>query len=646
MYPLVLPAGVAAAWKPLVGAAGSGAVELRETAESESASRSSLPGAFAIDRRRLLGGVAAAVPLAAVAPRLAEAVRAAGSSRGVDRPQLRQDGTGIDATPPAGTAATPAPGATPAPTAPLRIVTDQRPTYDGDPVAGGTLRLLLARPIVADFNPVAARQDVQVACSYLDPLLWADEVTMEPRPWLAERWEWSEDGTEITYVLRDDVTWHDGTPLTAEDVRFSLYVYRDDLNSAVRNFFAGMREAEVLDERRLRVALSEPDGGWLFNASTQLIFQREQYRTHWSNQAQGNRSLSGFDWDSTPPVGTGPWVLDDVRERRLIFTRNEEYWAGPPHFEELAVSVYENPAARLQRWLAGEADLLWLSGPDEIAAAEGSGGTLYVADAAEVMFAAFNFANPTREGSLFADNRVRLALSAALDRARYADQVFGGYFQADRAGTIAQPWANDPALVNPTPNPIAARQLLTNAGWLDRDADRRLEEATGTPLSLVAILRDDGRPELAATLRLVADDLRALGIDLEVQALDPTTFRRRWSVERDYDLIAFAYALYPGFTDFDLFGSDWDIRTNPQGFNPGGYANPAADEAIARARAATEIGEQREALRDLQRAVNDDLFALWFGFPRDLILARPDVLGFQPNKVWQTWDTRKLWRAG
>jgi peptide/nickel transport system substrate-binding protein len=526
------------------------------------------------------------------------------------------------------------------------MVTDQRPQYGEAPVPGGTLRLTLVRPIAVDFNPAAFAQDYQVAASYLDPLVWVDEVTMEPRPWLAESWEWNDDGTEITYALRRDVRWHDGSPLTADDVRFSLYVYRDDANSAVRNFFAPMREAEVLDELRLRVRLNDPTGGWIFNASNQFVFQRAQFATHWSDQAAGERTLSTYDWASGPLIGTGPWRLTERRDRRLAFARNDDYWAGPPNFDGLELSVFESPEARLERWREGFAELVWLSAPSEVEAVRDEAGTLYVADAAEVMFAAFNFVNPARTAPLFEDVRVRLALSVALDRQRYADEVFGGFVQVEPAGTIAQPWALDPGIVNPPRNLVAARQLLTNAGWLDRDGDGRLEDADGRPLRLVAILRSDSRPELAAVLDRVAADLGEVGVELEVQSLDPVAFQQRWTVARDYDLIAFAYSLYAGFTDFDLYGSAWDIRFNPQGFNPGAYGNPVADEAIAAALRAPDVPTQRRALRDLQRAVNDDLFGLWFGFPKDLILVRPDILGYQPNKMWQTWDTRKLWRRG
>ena len=140
-------------------------------------------------------------------------------------------------------------------------------------------------------------------------------------------------------------------------------------------------------------------------------------------------------------------------------------------------------------------------------------------------------------------------------------------------------------------------------------------------------------------------DLAQAGVALKVRIPAPDEFQDRWLVTRDFDLIAYAYDLYPGFTDFDLYGSGWDIRVNPQGWNPGGYRNEEVDAAIEEALQATDLATQREALYRSQRAANEDLFGLWFGFPQDLILVAADVLGFQPNKSWQTADTRKLWRA-
>jgi ABC-type transport system substrate-binding protein len=155
----------------------------------------------------------------------------------------------------------------------------------------------------------------------------------------------------------------------------------------------------------------------------------------------------------------------------------------------------------------------------------------------------------------------------------------------------------------------------------------------------VAIIRDDSRPELAAVMARVARDLAAVGMALSVEALPPDEFDERWITRRDYDLIAYAYDQLPGFTDFDLYGSAWDIRTNPAGWNPGGYANADADAAIDEFLSAVTVERQATALRQLQRVVDEDLFGLW------LVLVAAGIEGYAPDMAWQTARTWDLWRA-
>ncbi len=512
---------------------------------------------------------------------------------------------------------------------------------------GDILRLIRPGSIseAGDYSPSALRQDQQVAVSYLDPLLRTDPLTMEPRPWLAERWSWSPDNTVVTFGLRRGVTWHDGTVFTADDVAFSLTVLRDDIESGARNFFAMMAAVEVIDDWTLRVMLDTPDGGWLLNASTQLIFQRAQYEKYWKGQPVGERTLSGFDWGARRPVGTGPWIIGEPAAGKIRFQRNDAYWAEPPYFEELEIVGSQRSSSRIREWSRGKADLLWPLAPGDLDKVRDHDGRLYVADAASVMFAAFNFANADRDGgTVFDDVRVRRALSLGIDRHRYAESVFEGFIHEDATGTIAQPWAHDDSLRTPAADLGAARALLRQADWVDRDKDGVVEDRDGVPLVLSVIARDGSRPELAATLKNVGGQLKKVGVTLDIALLPADEFRQRWTVTRDYDLIAYAFDLYPGFTDFDLYGSGWDIRTNPQGWNPGGYRNADVDDAIDAALGAVDLPAQRAALLRLQRAANDDLFALWLGFPQTLVLTQPDLRGFAPNTSWQTWDTRLLWR--
>lgn len=546
-------------------------------------------------------------------------------------------------------AATPVatPAATPTATG-LEIVSAPFRRDPGLAVRGGTLRLTIGTTL-ANLNPVAGGVDSQVELSYLDSLVTTDPVTMAPISALAMEWEWNSDSTEITFTLRDGVAWHDGTPLTPEDVRFSFLIYREDNSGAYGRFFDLLREIEILDDRRVRVRFSEADGGFLANAATRPIFQGAQFQSYWSDQPEGARTLDGFDWQASPPIGTGPWRITEWRERRIEFAANADYWDGGPLADSLVLSTFEDGEARLQRWRSGEADIVWPVSPAAVESLMAEEGRLYVCDAAIVRFAAFNFANAARDvpgfPGLLDDRRLRTAMSVAIDRVRYARDVFGGYVQQERSGSIAQPWANDPSLTNPPYNRIAAGALLTGGAYVDRDGDGVREAPDGTPLKLVAIVQDNGPAGLEATLRSAAEDLAEVGIAVDVQALDVVSFNERWQVTHDFDLVAFGYRLFPGFTDFDLYGSAWDIRTNLQGWNPGGFRNGEVDSVIADILTTTDLDDQAGLLRRLQSLVDDDLFGLWFGFPQDLVLVGPNVRGFRPAMDWQTRDTRSLWIA-
>ena len=527
----------------------------------------------------------------------------------------------------------------------ILVIRDQSPSYAGDPVDGGELAIVRPPASVDDFNPASFRMDYQVAISYLDLLVRPDARTLAPSPGLAESWQVSDDGLIVRYTLREGVSWHDGSPLTAADVAFSLDVHAHDLDSASANAFVAFVGAEALDDRTVVVTLSANDPTWLFNASSVPILQRAQYGDAWDAQPEGLRTLAGFDWQASPPQGTGPWIVEDWSESGVRLRRNDAYWDGTPWFEWLNIQWQAGQANRVEMWANGETDVLWPLEPGSLPDLRRRSGRLYAADAPSVMFAAFNFDHryspiPT----VFNDVRVRQALSLAVDRGAIADAVHGGFAEAFAAGTVSQPWAHDAEIRSPDPDPEGAIALLNEAGWFDYTGDGYLADGVGNPLALVVLARNDGRPDLLRTLARVKRDWDRIGVIANIQLVAPAEFDQRWRKKRDYDLIAYAYDQFPGFTDFDLYGSAWDVRRNVLGWNPGGYANPDADAAIAAYLAATTLETQREALLGLQRAVNDDLFGIWLGFPQDLVLVADDVLGFRPDMAWQTAGTRSLWR--
>jgi peptide/nickel transport system substrate-binding protein len=496
-----------------------------------------------------------------------------------------------------------------------------------------------------DFSPVSYSQDFQIAASYLDPLVWIDERTMEPKPWLAESWSVDDENRRVIFTLRDGVTWHDGTPLTQDDVVFSLLAYRDDVDSAVRNFFVTVSDVKAVGARSVSVELSSPDANFIPNGGSQFIFPSRLLSRHWESRPIGQRTLSGFDWEKNPPIGTGPWIYADQTDDSITFDRNDEYWAGDPaHFQHLEFTWDTDPRTRSEAWRTGQADILFPVRAHELEFVKDRPGFLYAADAPVVMFAQFNRNNPARvDPALLDDVRIRRALSLMVDRNRYANEVFLGLVDTSAAGTFPQPWLRDINQTNPALSRRAARELLNEAGF-QRQSNGTTVDSSGEPFSLSVITRIDSRFEMRAALRMIADDFAEMGVTLRVEELGPEAFNERWIRGHDFDLIAFSYQTYAGFTDFDLYGTNWDIRINPQGWNPGGYSNATVDGAIRDALSANSLESLVDSIQELQVAVNDDLFGLWLGFPQDLVLTQPDLLGFSPVMNWQTWHTRKLWR--
>lgn len=537
------------------------------------------------------------------------------------------------------------PAATPVPDYPLDIVAAGDLPDDGDPMEGGSLRIPVEPARMLEFVPPTQRQDPQVARSYLDALVRIDPETGEPAPGLARSWEWSDDGLTLTFALRRGVTWHDDSAFTAEDARFSHLVYRDDYRSVIAGQSALVADIAAANATTLRVEFSEPDGAWLFNVASLPVFQRKQYQAQWQAKPAGERTLDGFEFGDTLPAGTGPWKLESAGLEGIALARNDDYWDEPPHADRLELVPEPDADRRLERWRDGDLQMVGNVDPQRVEDLLQTTGRLIVTEAPRTLFAAFNFSNPNRvDPAMLAELPLRQALSLALDRQRYAEDIWGGFLEWERAGIVAQPWA-DATVKNPSRDLKRAKELLADANWADLDGDGILDSPIGDALVLTTLVLDTAAPAVRDTLDAMSADLQEIGVSLAIEALPVDQFVARWSVDRTWDLLVYDLALYPAFAEFDLVGSAWDVSANTAGWNPGGYANPDADSALQDYFAAVEIADMKAALGDLQKAITDDPFALWLGFPRELVLLGTDVRGFAPDPVWSTADTRTLWLA-
>ncbi|WP_059007371.1 ABC transporter substrate-binding protein [Streptomyces specialis] len=322
-----------------------------------------------------------------------------------------------------------------------------------------------------------------------------DDLT--PRPELATSWDISRDGTTVTLRLRDDVTFHDGRPFTADDVIFAIENLQNPERAAqLRSTAAAVTGLDKRGDHELVLTLDHPVGNLFDLFEFMIITDRNTVE-----EAIAGERL----------VGTGPFRFEEWRPGAgLTLTRNETYWRPDrPYLDKVEIRIITQADSLVSSLRTGQSHLsLGVSGRDaaplkddstfEIVSYDTGGGAYYVGANVEV--------RPTN------DKTVRQAIAWAIDRDRIVEQALGGFGIASAA-----PWPeSSPAYseANRTHyrhDPDRARELLREAG----------AENLTLPLGHTSI------PGLTTLAEMVQYDLEQVGIRTELQPYDPTNAQRR-----------------------------------------------------------------------------------------------------------------------
>ena len=270
-------------------------------------------------------------------------------------------------------------------------------------------------------------------------------------PGLAESWEISDDGTVYTFKLREGVTFHDGTAMDAEDVKFSLDRARaEESTNAQKGLFAGITDVEVVDPQTVKVTLDGPNGMFLFN------------------MAWGDAVIvapESIDNIKQQPVGTGAFTFSEwVQGDRITLTRNENYWGDAPSLEQATFKFISDPTAAFAAVMAEDVDVFsGFPAPENLPQFEADPRfqVLVGSTEGETILSTNNKQPP------FDNLKVRQAMAHAIDRQAIIDGAMFGY--GTPIGTHFAP--HHPAYVDLTAqsayDPEKARALLAEAGYPD-----------------------------------------------------------------------------------------------------------------------------------------------------------------------------------
>ncbi|MBE9604740.1 ABC transporter substrate-binding protein [Acetobacteraceae bacterium H6797] len=388
------------------------------------------------------------------------------------------------------------------------------------PLPGGTLKIAFYRDnttlVSLDPFQVYWLEHRVILRNVVESLTDQDPSTGEIIPWLATAWEISEDGLAYTFQLREDVTFSNGTPFTAEAVRIAFDSNKEFIKSVPavfgRTYLAGYDRAELLGPHRIRLHLSEPNAGFLQATSTTnlAILAPESYRL-----TARERSLGAL-------IGTGPFVLESYTpEVGIKLTRREDYaWPsaaarnrGKAYLEKIEVRYVAEENVRNGQFLQGQVDIVWPRNPFTEVELQ-----LFQSRQAQIFSRslpgpALNLYPNTKEGRILSDPKVRAALQKAIDRKTFARGVFSADFPAvqgpyDTTTPFFRAQADKLAY-----DPAGAKRLLDEAGWRVGAGGWRYKD--GRRLTLVRPLQGAETPGDV----LIQDQLRQVGIELKLQIL-------------------------------------------------------------------------------------------------------------------------------
>ncbi|MDP2955189.1 MAG: ABC transporter substrate-binding protein [Longimicrobiales bacterium] len=409
----------------------------------------------------------------------------------------------------------------------------------------------------------------------LMPLVEYDEA-LEPRPYLAESWEVDEDLTEITFHIRRDVLWHDGVPTTARDVAFTYLRATDPAtlfpNSAYWiHYVAGEAGVEVVDDYTVKVRM-RPHAEFMDPWRTLGILPE-----HLLGDVTPE-ALREHPYGSRCPVGNGPFVFREHRDQdRWVFTGNPAFPAGlggRPFLETYVYRIVPDQSTLLNELLAGSVDVYVAPRPDQAKQiVDAPGLRLLRAPFRDFAFAGWNARRPQ-----LADARVRRAITMGTDRQQIVDALLEGYGQVASSTLLPVHWAYDPAQPNALPfDPAAARVLLDEAGWADRDGDGVRESGQGVRLA-ITLLYNQGNQARKRIAEILQIQLRDIGIEVTPQVLEWGALIDKISnpERRDYDGVVLAWVGEFRVDDTGLFHSGYVDGANAYS----GTRNPALDELL------------------------------------------------------------------
>lgn len=426
-----------------------------------------------------------------------------------------------------------------------------------------------------------------------DTLIERDHDTLDFKPKLAERWEIAPDYLSYTFYLRKGVTWQDGAPFTADDIVYSFEKIQDPSVEApfLRVYYADIKKVEKIDDLTVKFIYSKPYFLGLSVCGTIPLISKHLF----SKEADFNSSSL-----NRAPVGLGPYRFSEWKtNRKIVLTRNDNYWGEKPTFKKVEFKIVTDDTVALQLLKKNEIDFASLR-PIQWIKQTGSERFNQQFTKSKYLLPGFNYIGWNNKSAFFKDKRVRLAMTHMVNREKILEKINYGLGKVVESPFFIDGKQYNQDLKNISYDPIEAKALLKNAGWIDSDNDGFLDKE-GKKFTF-KFLYPSGSKFSERVAPILKEDLKAIGIEMNIERMEWAAFLEKIE-KKEFDATALGWS--SGFEDDPYQVWHSSQAKVARGSNFIGFENAEVDHLIESARVEFDEAKRNLLYKRMQEILQE-----------------------------------------
>ena len=469
-------------------------------------------------------------------------------------------------------------------------------------------------------NPVLAISDADrdlTALTYSGLLKAAPDGKLLPD--LAEKVNISEDGLKYIFTLKENITFHDGEPVTADDVVFTIGRIQDPaIKSPRRANWEGV-SVEKTGEREIKMTLKQAYSPFLQNATIGIL------PAHiWKNVEP---EMFPFSEYNIKPIGSGPFALKEIKRNADAPVSYElqpfrNYALNRPYLKTLRVRFYPSEDKLLDAYKAGEIEAASAISPANVGSLRFNQMSLLQSPLPRVFGVFFN----QNEAKIFNNKEVRKALNAAVDKEKIVREILSGYATAIDSpippGIIEEYDTNRATTTRPADLIAEAARILQQNGWKKGDDGVYSRTIKKNTERLSFTLSTSDTAELKTVAEFLKKTWTELGAEAELKIFEPGNLNQNVIRPRQYDALLFGEIVG---RDLDLFAFWHSSQRNDPGLNIALYTNIKTDKLLEEARSIADTAERMKKYRAFEEEILSDTPAVF--------LYAPDFIYILPRRI-------------